>query len=166
MTSTIHTRRAARRRLAAAGLATAAILALTGAARAGECPSDKVVADGQRAGANTPKGVTDTVLGSTDLTAYDIGIDDRLFRMRRLDIQPGGEVAWHSHENRPALIYVVSGEITEFASTCSAPIVHRAGEISVEAKATSHWWKNSSSQPVVLISADLFPKEGASDDMM
>ena len=30
-----------------------------------------------------------------------------------LVVQPGGIVPWHSHADRPALIYVVSGEIVE-----------------------------------------------------
>ena len=71
-----------------------------------------------------------------------------------LEIVPGGEVAWHSHDDRPALIYVVSGTITEYASTCSVPIVHEAGDLSIESH-LSHWWKNTSAKPVVLISADI-----------
>ena len=49
--------------------------------------------------------------------------------MRRLAIKPGGVVPWHSHDDRPALIYVVVGEITEYASNCAVPIVHKAGEV-------------------------------------
>ena len=36
-----------------------------------------------------------------------------MMRVRQLEIQPGGIVPWHSHADRPALIYVVSGEIVE-----------------------------------------------------
>jgi quercetin dioxygenase-like cupin family protein len=74
--------------------------------------------------------------------------------MRQLVIQPGGIVPWHSHADRPALIYVVSGEITEYASTCAIPLVHKAGEVSVDA-GRSHWWQNTGRKPVVLISADI-----------
>ena len=81
--------------------------------------------------------------------------DEPYARMRRLDVQPGGEVAWHSHEDRPALIYVVSGTITEYSSHCAVPIVHKTGELSVEQAGLSHWWKNTSKHPVVLISADI-----------
>jgi quercetin dioxygenase-like cupin family protein len=41
-------------------------------------------------------------------------------------------VPWHSHEDRPALIYVVSGTIFEYASNCAVPIEHKTGEVSVE----------------------------------
>jgi quercetin dioxygenase-like cupin family protein len=69
-------------------------------------------------------------------------------------VAPGGEVAWHNHDERPALIYIVSGKITEYASTCSVPIEHDAGDLSVESH-LSHWWKNNSDKPAVLISADI-----------
>ena len=36
---------------------------------------------------------------------------------------------WHSHGDRPAIIYIAEGEIVEYASNCAVPIVHKAGEI-------------------------------------
>ena len=76
-------------------------------------------------------------------------------RLRQLVVQPGGTVAWHSHEERPAIIYIVSGTITEYASTCTVPIVHKAGDVARETHTTKHWWKNSSKKPAVLLSADI-----------
>lgn len=67
---------------------------------------------------------------------------------------------WHTHANRPAIIYIIQGEITEYASTCAVPIVHKAGAVATETHATAHWWKNTSNQTVVLLSADLFPEAG------
>jgi quercetin dioxygenase-like cupin family protein len=99
--------------------------------------------------------VAEKLLGQIDLSKEKIAITGHHFRMRRLDLQPGGEVAWHSHSDRPALIYVVSGSITEYSSHCADPIVHKAGELSVEQAGLSHWWKNTSKHPVVLISADI-----------
>jgi quercetin dioxygenase-like cupin family protein len=124
-------------------------------ATAGECPADKVTEDGQKAGATAHKNVAEKLLGQIDLSKEKVAVSGHHFRMRRLDIQPGGEVAWHSHEERPALIYVVSGEITEYSSHCAVPIVHKNGELSVEQGGLSHWWKNTSKKPVVLISADI-----------
>ena len=102
------------------------------AASAGECPAGKVVAsDGQKPGATAHKGVTEKLLGQLDLAKEKVALADRHFRMRRLEIAPGGEVAWHSHDERPALIYVVSGTITEDASTrtlfrsCMKPAICR-----------------------------------------
>jgi quercetin dioxygenase-like cupin family protein len=44
-----------------------------------------------------PKGVTDTVTGSVDLGS-EIGVADRQLRTRRLVVQPGGVVPFHSHK--------------------------------------------------------------------
>jgi quercetin dioxygenase-like cupin family protein len=63
---------------------------------------------------------------------------DRELRFRKLTIAPGGVVPWHSHADRPALIYVAEGEIHEFASNCSAPIVHKAGDLRRETSGVSH----------------------------
>ncbi|WP_284617212.1 cupin domain-containing protein [Aquabacterium humicola] len=137
----------------------AAALAVCGTAFAGECPADKRVPDGQgqKPGATAPVGVTDVVRASTDLSREPAHIDGRQFRLRQLEIQPGGVVPWHSHDDRPAMIYIVSGEVVEYASSCAVPIVHRAGDIAPEKSGTSHWWKNLGGAPAVLISVDLFP---------
>ena len=124
-------------------------------ANAGTCPADKTTTDGQKAGATAHKDVTEKLLGQIDLAKEKVAVAGHHFRMRRLDIKPGGEVAWHSHTERPALIYVVSGTITEYSSHCSMPIEHKEGELSVEQGGLSHWWKNTSKTPVVLISADI-----------
>jgi quercetin dioxygenase-like cupin family protein len=75
--------------------------------------------------------------------------------LRQLVVQPGGVVAWHSHEERPAIIYIVSGSIVEYASTCAVPIVHNAGDVARETHTTKHWWTNTSNKPAVLLSADI-----------
>ncbi len=124
-------------------------------AAAGECPADQVTANGQQAGATAHKDVTDEVIASIDLSQEKVALADTMFRMRRLVVQPGGEVAWHGHGDRPAIIYIVSGAIVEYASTCAVPITHKAGDVAPETHATSHWWKNISKEPAILISADL-----------
>jgi quercetin dioxygenase-like cupin family protein len=81
-------------------------------------------------------------------------------------IQPGGVVPWHSHGDRPAIIYIISGEVVEYASTCTVPIVHKPGESTAELAPTQHWWKNTGAVPVVLLSADLFHKQKSDAHMM
>ncbi len=161
---------ASRRTRIAQTLVAAGILTLAAtAAVAGECPADKRVPDGQgqKMVTHGPKGVKDVVRASTDLGKEAVGIKDRLFRLRQLDIEPGGIVPWHSHDERPAQIYVVKGAIVEYASNCTVPIVHKPGDVAREAKGTSHWWQNHSSEPVVLISVDIFhDKAGADRKMM
>jgi len=119
------------------------------------CPPGKETTDGQKPGATAHKGVDEKLLGQIDLSKEKVNVPGRLFRMRRLVIEPGGEVAWHSHEDRPALIYVISGTIVEYSSHCSVPIEHDAGDLSIESAGLSHWWKNTTKKPVTLISADI-----------
>ena len=102
---------------------------------------------------------------SIALADEPVAIQDRQLRMRRLEIQPGGVVPWHSHEDRPAIIYVVQGEVTEYSSECAAPIVHMTGEVSVETHGVAHWWKNTGAGTVVLISADLLRAEDDANTM-
>ena len=141
--------------LSIAGALASVLLIGATAATAGECPAGKVTADGQKAGATAHKDVAEKLLGQIDLSKEKVAVAGHHFRMRRLDIKPGGEVAWHNHAERPALIYVVSGTVTEYSSHCLDPIVHKTGELSVEQGGLSHWWKNTSKEPVVLISADI-----------
>jgi quercetin dioxygenase-like cupin family protein len=155
------------RNLALSALLAGAGLLVASQAQAGQCPAEKIVAEGQGQPMSTvaAKGVTDTVIASTHLSQEPVGISDRRFRLRRLVVQPGGIVPWHSHGDRPAIIYIIEGEITEYASTCAVPIVHKAGESTTETHTTSHWWQNTGSKTVVLLSADLY-HEGADAHMM
>jgi quercetin dioxygenase-like cupin family protein len=154
-----------RRGLCAAALVTAAAL-FSAPAQAGQCPADKVSPGARTSGEMKPKDVTDNVLGQVELAKEKVNLADRHLRLRKLVLQPGGIVPWHSHEDRPALIYVVSGTINEYASTCSVPIEHKMGEVSVEKMGVQHWWKNTSKNPVVLLSADLFHDDKHGDDHM
>ena len=153
------------RRTVPAWAVAGALLVGASVADAGECPADKRVPDGQGQPMSTAaaKGVTDVVRASTDLSREPADIKGRQFRLRQLDVQPGGIVPWHSHGNRPAMIYMVSGEIVEYASNCAVPIVHKAGDVAPERSGTSHWWQNNGSVPAVLISVDLFPAEAMKD---
>jgi quercetin dioxygenase-like cupin family protein len=148
-----------RRLLLAAAMLGAGVALAPGQAHAGECPAGKRIADATKPVDAAAKGVTDTVLASIDLADEPAMVQDRKFRLRRLVIEPGGIVPWHSHGDRPALIYIVSGEVTEHASNCAVPIVHKAGEVAPETHVTAHWWKNTGRKPATLISADLLKDE-------
>lgn len=135
-------------------------------ANAAECPADKTGVDVTPPSDAKAVGVTDDVLAMLDIAKEPVGIAGRSFRIRRLVVQPGGIVPWHDHGNRPALIYVVSGSITEYRSTCSVPLEHKAGDVAVEGHLVKHWWRNNTDQPAVLISDDLFPVDAKDAHMM
>src|SRR5215475_1496375 len=76
-------------------------LATTSAALAGECPADKVKPNTRPMVDYKPVDVTDVTLGSIDLGKQPAHIEGRELRFRKLTIEPGGIVPWHSHDDRP-----------------------------------------------------------------
>jgi quercetin dioxygenase-like cupin family protein len=144
-----------RRGLVLAGIVAGATIASLSSALAGSCSADQMKADVRMPSPNAGKGVTDTVLAAIDLEKEPANIKDRQLRFRKLTIEPGGIVPWHSHGDRPAIIYIAEGEIVEYASNCAVPIMHKAGEIRPETSGTSHWWQNNGKKTVVLFVGDV-----------
>ncbi len=143
-----------RNRLAAAIIAATAIGSFAGPALAGTCPPGQERDNALPGRATEPSKVTDDVLGAIDL-GKEIGVGGRELRLRRLVLQPGGIVPFHSHAGRPALILTVSGQVTEYRTSCAVPITHKAGELSREADGIGHYWRNEGRVPAVLLSADV-----------
>ena len=139
----------------ALAVAVAGSLALASAAVAGECPADKIKPNTREKVDYKPVGVSDVTLGSIELGKQPAHIEGRELRFRKLTIEPGGIVPWHSHDDRPALIFVQQGEIVEYASNCIDPIVHKAGDLRPEVYGTSHWWKNLGKETVILYVGDV-----------
>lgn len=122
---------------------------------AADCPPGKTAADAMKPGPMTPANVTDTVISSIELAPIGSAFEGRKMRLRKLVVQPGGIVPWHSHEKRPANIYIISGSITEYRSTCAVPIEHGEGDVTSEFGPLAHWWKNNTDKPTILLSADI-----------
>jgi quercetin dioxygenase-like cupin family protein len=155
-----------RRPLTAAFFAGLAFSLVSANAFAGDCPADKTGTDVTKPGPSAPIGVEDKIIASIDLAPLGNGFAGRKMRMRKLTVQPGGIVPWHSHGARPANIYVISGAITEYRSTCAVPIEHKAGDVTAEFGALSHWWKNNTDKPAVLISSDILPADMPAESSM
>lgn len=139
---------------AVALLAAATLAAFAAPALADECPAGQSAANALAGAPTMPKGVIDTVIGSVDLGS-EINVPDRQLRTRRLVIEPGGVVPLHSHADRPALIYTMSGTVTEYRSSCAVPIVHHAGEVTREDGGISHYWVNTGTETAILLSSDV-----------
>ena len=136
-------------------VAAAAALTVAGLAQAGQCPAGQATANNLAGAATMPVGVVDTELASVDLAKENVMLDQRRLRLRHMTIAPGGVVPLHSHEDRPALIMVNSGEIYEYSSKCAVPILHKAGDVAREFMGTRHWWKNTGTQTVDLTIGDI-----------
>ena len=145
----------------------AALLAgvsISTAASAGQCPAGQQRAEARPTGETMPLKVTDTELAFVALGSEIDHLDGRRLRLRRLVVQPGGVVPWHSHTDRPALIMTQSGSITEYASNCAVGIEHATGDVAREVKGVSHWWRNNGKVPAVLIAADIINDGGKPAD--
>ena len=146
------------RPLIVALLAGGALFGATGAL-AGECPKDKVLAQPREIEDMPSIGVERETLSVANLKDWR-GVGDLYLRTRRLTIAKDGIIPTHSHEDRPALVYIIKGELIEHSSLCAVTFVHRAGEISYEwGKGYDHWFANQSGAEVVLISSDVIPPE-------
>jgi quercetin dioxygenase-like cupin family protein len=99
-------------------------------------------------------------IGVSPISGFDLskqGLKDfeqRQMRIRQITIEPGGIVAVHSHGQRPALTYVLKGNLLEHRK--GAPDrTYRPGEVLTESTDVDHWAENTGGVPTVLISVDL-----------
>jgi quercetin dioxygenase-like cupin family protein len=104
------------------------------------------------------KGVTVKLLAVLDLGPEIEGLAGRLLRMRLVTIEPGGVFGpVHYHRDRPGMVYVLQGTITD----------HRDGESREygpgvgwpEDRNTTHWLDNRGTTPAVEISVDIVRQE-------
>ena len=102
------------------------------------------------------KGISASPLAAFDLSKQGLkDLDQRQMRIRQIKLEPGGVAAFHSHALRPAFTYVLSGTLLEHRKD-GPDRVYKAGEVLVESTDVEHWAENTGSEPVVLISVDLF----------
>ena len=113
-----------------------------------------VVAAGQRQPPPQTVGQTEEALRSLDLTGELESPKGRLLRMRRITVQPGGAMALHNHIDRPAVTYMLQGEMT-YHQDGKPDLVIRAGEGFAEGRATTHWGENTGKVPAVWIAVDI-----------
>jgi quercetin dioxygenase-like cupin family protein len=146
--------------------AVAAMLFAPLAAEAGSCPGEHKLTR-PRAIEDAPDVATlREILATVEFKGWR-GSGDLLLRMRRLIVLPGGIVPTHQHDDRPSIVTVIVGEIIEHSAFCAVPILHRTGETTPEfGSGHTHWWENRSSNPVILISTDVVPREMMEDPHM
>lgn len=113
------------------------------------------VAVGQISPPTESKGVKMGAPTFIDLTNEIDSVAGRQLRLRVITIEPGGVVALHSHNGRPAVAYTLQGTLTEHVENGG---VHEReqGESWSEGKNITHWSENKGDKPVVLIAVDVF----------
>jgi quercetin dioxygenase-like cupin family protein len=100
------------------------------------------------------KGVTVELLTALDLGAEIEGMAERQLRMRRVTIEPGGVFGpIHDHIDRPGMVYILQGTITDHRDGVSKEYGPGVGW--PEDKNTMHWLENRGTTPAVEISVDI-----------
>ena len=107
-------------------------------------------------GPTKPKDISVKDLGKFGLGKELAGMEGRDVRVRLWTMKPGGIVPVHSHKDRPAQIYVLSGEVVEHRSDTDTPHVYKKGDLSLEAEGVVHWWENTGGETVLLLAVDVF----------
>lgn len=73
--------------------------------------------------------------------------------MRVFQVEPAGHTPMHSHKNRPGMAYVLQGVVTEHG--VGGATEHRAGDIWVEDKGTTHWMENNGTEQALVLAIDI-----------
>ena len=106
------------------------------------------------------QGVTVQLLAALDLGAEIEGMAGRQLRMRMVTIEPGGVFGpIHDHKDRPGMVYVLQGIITDHRDGAAREYGPGAGW--PEDRNTTHWLENRGTTPAVEISVDIVRQEPA-----
>jgi len=110
-------------------------------------------------GPTETKGVSEMKLvGSIPLATDFPALAGRQLRARTITIEPGGVIAVHKHEGRPAIAYHLEGEVVEHRSDSPDPIVRRKGDVTLETPGLIHWMENVSDKPARVVAIDIAPE--------
>ena len=100
------------------------------------------------------RGVRSEILGTVDLGLEIGGMEGRQLRMRLVTIEPGGVFGpLHDHIDRPGLVYILQGTITDIRDGVETEYGPGLGW--PEDRNTLHWLENRGSVPAVEVSVDI-----------
>lgn len=113
------------------------------------------VAVGEQAPPTVNKGINATLSTTLDVSRDFDNLEGRQLRLRLVTIEPGGQVAIHSHKGRPAVAQILSGTLTEHRDA-GWVAVRRPGDAWSEGGDVTHWAENLGSENAVVLTADLY----------
>jgi quercetin dioxygenase-like cupin family protein len=119
------------------------------------CPTGRTLEGAHHEAFGPQHGVTAQDIAFTTLASDP----SRAVRLRRLVMEPGAVIAWHTHEATQGMAMIVSGEATEIRSTCMDMIVYRAGDVALEDVNTAHGWRNDGDVPAIILVAHVVARQ-------
>jgi quercetin dioxygenase-like cupin family protein len=111
-------------------------------------------AAGQRKPPTETVGQSEVLLRSLDLSNELDSTKGRPLRMRKITLQPGGVLAVHNHVDRPAITYLLQGQMT-YHQEGKPDLVANPGDGFAEGRATTHWGESTGNVPAVWIAVDI-----------
>ncbi len=98
-----------------------------------------------------------TVLGKVPLENFFEGLGNKSLRAREVILLPGARIAIHTHDRRPAIAYVLEGELIEHRSDRKVPVIRRQGDAYFETFGVVHWLENTSPNRARVFAVDIIP---------
>lgn len=86
-----------------------------------------------------------------------LGLAGHKLQLRAITIEPGGQIAKHSHETRPGLVKVIHGEWVEGRPSGEAVFAAGKAEAIIEDEDTTHWFFNRTDKPAMAVVCDIVP---------
>ena len=111
------------------------------------------LAVGQSNPPDKSRGISRSELAIIDLTAELDGLAGRVLRQHRTTIEPGGVIAVHDHVDRPEIILVFSGRLTDHQGDEAKEYL--AGQSYGVGRKTRHWLENRGTEPAVFIATSV-----------
>lgn len=84
-----------------------------------------------------------------------VGLKGHILLLRRITINPGGQIAKHSAATTPGVVYMDTG--TWIEGRDSGETVYAAGDTFVEDNKTVHWFYNRGDEPAAAYVCDIKP---------
>ncbi len=84
-----------------------------------------------------------------------IGLEGYTLRMRAVGVAPGGQIAQHSHEDRPGIVTMVQGEWVEGRPTGEQTYTADGFGTITEDEKTVHWVYNRTDAPTTALVCDI-----------
>lgn len=92
---------------------------------------------------------------SAETMEATIGLEGYTMRMRSVGIAPGGQIAQHSHADRPGIVTVVQGEWVEGQPTGEKTFNAEEYGTFPETEETIHWVYNRTNAPATALVCDI-----------
>ncbi len=94
---------------------------------------------------------------SEDTLEATMGLTGYTMRMRSIEIEPGGQIAEHSHAERPGLVTVIEGEWVEGEPDGEETFAGTDLGTLPEKEDTVHWFYNRTDKPATALVCDFAP---------